>query len=165
MAGWISRTLTRLAAQPAPSPAEPLSDAELRKVLESGQRLISEGDYSAARATLRAAVLSNPYSADALVQYGVAAYLGGDPAEARGPLLQAVRIDPAHLLGQKFLAAVCNGLGDLEGLEVASANAIRLAPRDVEALNMYGVACMNRLQVQDAARCFCAALEIAPNNM
>jgi tetratricopeptide (TPR) repeat protein len=165
MASWISRTLTRLAAQPAPSPVEPLSDAELRKVLESGQRLMSEGDFSAARATLRAAVLSNPYSADALVQYGAAAYFGGDPAEARLPLLQAVRIDPEHLLGQKLLAAVCNGLGDLEGLEVASAHAIRLAPRDVEALNMYGVACMNRLQVQEAASCFCTALEIAPNNM
>jgi tetratricopeptide (TPR) repeat protein len=165
MASWISRTLTRLGAQPAPTPDEPLSDAELRTVLESGQRLISEGDFSAARATLRAAVLSNPYNADILVQYAAAAYLGGDPAEARLPLLQAVRINPEHLLGQKFLAAVCNAVGDLGGLEVASASAIRLAPRDVEALNMYGVACMNRLQVQEAASCFCTALEVAPNNM
>jgi Flp pilus assembly protein TadD len=164
MASWISRTLARL-AQPAPAPAEPLSDAELGKVLESGRRLISAGDFAQARATLRGPVLSNPYSADALVQYAAAAYLGGDPAEARPPLIQAVRIDPGHLLGQKFLAAVSNALGDLEGLEVASANAIRLAPRDVEALNFYGVACMNRLQVQEAARCFCTALEIAPNNM
>jgi tetratricopeptide (TPR) repeat protein len=164
MASWISRTLARL-AQPAPAPAEPLSDAELRKVLDSGQRLISAGEFAEARATLRAAVLSNPYSADALVQYAAAAYLGGDPAEARLPLLQAVRIDPQHLLGQKFLAAVSNALGDLAGLEVASANAIRLAPRDFETLNFYGVACMNRLQVQEAATCFCTALEIAPNNM
>ena len=165
MASWISRTLTRLAAQPAPPPVEPLSEAELRKVLDSGQRLISEGDFTEARAILRTAVLSNPYSADVLAQYGAAAYLGGDPAEAKLPLLQAVRIDPEHLLGQKLLAAVCNALGDFEGLEIASAEAIRLAPRDVEALNMYGVACMNRFQINDAAKCFCAALEVMPNNV
>jgi Flp pilus assembly protein TadD len=165
MASWISRALTRLAAQPATPPASPLSDAELRAVVDAGKRLISEGNFDRARATLKDAVLANPYSADALAHYGIAAYLGGDAAEAKLPLSQAVRIDPDHLLGQKFLAAVCGTLGDFEGSEAAAAQALRLAPRDHEVLNLYGTACMQRFRVDDAARCFGTAVEVAPGDV
>jgi len=40
-----------------------------------------------------------------------------------------------------------------------------VAPRDRDILNMYGVACMNRFEVEAAAASFAAAVEAAPNDV
>jgi len=165
MAGWLSRALTRFAAQ-APSPSvQALAEAELRKAVESAKRTMTEGDFVAARAALRDLVTSNPDDADALAHYGVAAYMVGDAADARLALSRAVQIDPDHVIGHKYLAAAYNALGDLQRLEIAAKNALRVAPRDRDILNMYGVACMNRFEVEAAAASFAAAVEAAPNDV
>jgi Flp pilus assembly protein TadD len=163
MAGWIARIFTRLAAPPAAPAVEPLPQAELRTAVESAKQKMTEGDFAAARSALRDLVMSNPYDADALAHYGVTAYMMGDPADARLALSRAVQIDPESVVGQKFLAAACDALGDLQQLEVAARDALRLAPRDPDALNLYGIACINRFQIEEAAECFNAALELAPN--
>jgi len=165
MAGWISRTLSRLAAPPTATAVEPPPEAELRKVIDSAKGKMAQGDFAAARSILRQVATSNPYDADALAHYGVTAYLMGDAADARSALSRAVQIDPNSVVGQKFLAAACDALGDLQQLESAAANALALAPRDPDVLNLYGIACINRFHIDEAAGCFNAALELAPNNL
>src|SRR5690349_11006732 len=117
MASWISRALTRLAERPPAPVAAPLPPAEVHAAVESAKRAISQGDFPAARAILRDVVISNPDDADALAYYGMAAYRCGDLADARVALSRAVRIDPDHVLAQKYLAIVYNDLGDLQALE------------------------------------------------
>jgi Tfp pilus assembly protein PilF len=165
MAGWISRTLNRLSAMPNPGAVEPKPEAELRMAVESAKGLMAQADFAAARSVLRELVTSNPSDADALAHYGAAAYLLDDPADAQVALSRAVQIDPDSVVGQKFLAAACDALGDLPRLELAARNALRLAPHDPDVLNLYGIACINRFQVEEAARSFNAAVEIAPNNI
>jgi tetratricopeptide (TPR) repeat protein len=165
MPGWISRTLTRLAAQPAKPAPGPRSGGELQQVVASCKHLINAGNYVQARAILKEAILANPHHADLLAHDGVAAYFAGDPAEAKTRLMQAVQIDPDHLLGQKYLAVACSAVGDLERFETAATAAMRLAPRDYDVLNMYGIARMNRADIDGAARCFGTAVEIAPENV
>jgi len=164
MPGWISRALSRLTAPTNPA-LKPRSEFELRKAVESAKGMMDRGDFAGARSALRALVASNPYDADALAHYGAAAYLVGDPGDAQLALSRTVQIDPDSLVGQKFLAAACDALGDLQGLEVAARNALRLAPRDPGVLNLYGIACINRFHVEEAANSFSAALEIAPNDI
>jgi len=165
MAGWISRTLSRLAAPPTAAAVAAPPDAELRRTMDSAKGKMAEGDFAAARLILRQVATSNPYDADALAHYGVTAYLMGDAADAQSALSRAVQIDPNSVVGQKFLAAACDALGDLQQLESAAANALALAPRDPDVLNLYGIACINRFHIDEAARCFNAALELAPNNL
>jgi tetratricopeptide (TPR) repeat protein len=165
MAGWIARTLTRLAGSPAPAAAKALTEGELRQALESAKGIMNRGDFPTARSALRALVTSNPHDADTLAHYGAAAYLLGDPADARSALSRAVQIDSNSIVGQKFLAAACDALGDLQQLDAAAKNALRLAPSDPDVLNLYGISCINRFQIEEAANCFNAALEIAPNNI
>ncbi len=165
MAGWISRTLGRLAAPPPAAEAHAVPEAQLRAAVEAAKALMGRGDFAAARSALRQLVTSNPYDADALAHYGVTAYLTGDPADARLALSRAVQIDPKSVVGHKFLAACCDALGDLQQLEVSARNALALAPRDPDVLNLYGVSCINRFQIDEAASCFGAALELAPGNI
>jgi Flp pilus assembly protein TadD len=163
MSGWLSRALTRISA--APAPVQPLPEGQLRKAVEAAKRTMAQGGFASARSALRDLAASNPDDAEVLAHYGVAAYMAGDPADARVALVRAVQIDPNHLVGQKFLAAACDSLGDLQRMEVAANNALRLAPRDREALNVHGVACMYRFQVDAAANSFGAAVEVAPNDI
>jgi len=110
MADWLSRALTRFAAQPAPPSVQPLPEAELRKAVESAKRTMTEGDFAAARAALREVATSNPDDADALAHYGVAAYMRVT-GRCAGRLSRAVQIDPDHVIGHKYLAASYNALG------------------------------------------------------
>jgi Tfp pilus assembly protein PilF len=165
MPSWISRAFAGAAERPTAPAAKPLTPAQLHAAVESAKRTMTQGDFPAARASLREVVLSNPDHADALAHYGVAAYMSGDPADARAPLMRAVQIDPDHLVAYKFLAGVFDALGDLQGSETAAQNAMRLAPRDREVLNMFGVACMNRFQIDAAVKAFNTAIEVAPNDI
>jgi tetratricopeptide (TPR) repeat protein len=165
MASWISRTLTRIADRPSTPAEAPLPAAELRAAVESAKGSIRQGDFTGAGDVLANVLRSNPDNADALAYYGVATYLAGDPAEARNALTRAVRIDPDHLVAYKYLVRACNALGDFYDLEIAAHNALRLAPRDREVLNMYGVACLNRLDIEAAAESFSKAVEMAPTDI
>ena len=165
MAGWVSRTLSWFAAAPARPVARRLLPSELQAALASSQQKLAQGGTAEAREILRDIVASNPDSAEAFATYGLAAYLCGDAVDARGALLRAVEIDPNHLTGQKYLAAACNALGDWHQLEIAAGNALRLSPRDVDTLNMQGIARMNALQTDAAAELFNAAVEAAPNDI
>jgi tetratricopeptide (TPR) repeat protein len=165
MAGWLSRTLTRLSAQPPQSSPQLLSPFELRNSLEAAKRMIAEKDFVSARAALKTIAVSNPDDADVLTHYGIATYMVGDPADARGALARAVQIEPNLLLAYKYLVSVSNALGDLQLLEIAASNALRLAPSDHEVLNMYGLACMNRFLVDDAAASFSKAVEVSPGDI
>jgi tetratricopeptide (TPR) repeat protein len=165
MANWISRALTRLAEQPSAKVATPLPPDELRAALESAKKLLAQGNLEETRGRLAEVLASNPGNADALAYYGVATYQAGDPEQARDALRRAAKIDPDHLVANKCLAKVCDALGDSYGLEIAAANAMRLAPGDREVLIMYGVARMNRLEVDAAADAFNKAVEIAPTDL
>jgi tetratricopeptide (TPR) repeat protein len=165
MAGWLSRTLTRLSAPSAAPAVAPLPEAELRRAVESAKLTLTQGDFQGARIALRDIVNSNSDDADALAHYGIAAHMAGDSVDARVALARAVQINPDLLVGQKYLAVACNALGDLQGLEAAATNAYRLAPRDRDVLNLYGVACMNRFYIEEAAKSFNAAVEVAPNDI
>jgi Flp pilus assembly protein TadD len=165
MAAWLSRTIRRLTGDDAAPTAQPLPQAELRKAIDSAKKLLSEGNYVDALAMLGPVANSNPEDADALAYYGMAAFLAGDPAEARNALTRAVGIDPDHLTAYKGLVSACNALGNFHDLEIAARNALRLAPRDREVLNMYGIACLNRLEVEAAAESFSKAIEAAPTDI
>jgi len=53
----------------------------------------------------------------------------------------------------------------VQGLEESARNAVRLAPRDHEALTQFGQACMNAFRIDEAADCFSAAVEVAPGDL
>lgn len=165
MVNWLSRTWTRITEQPPAEVATPLSPAELRAAIESAKKFLAEGDLDGARSLLAEVLSSNPDDANALAYYGVATYQAGGAEEARNALRRAVQIDPDHLVAYKCLVQACNALGDYYDLEIAALNALRLAPRDREVLVMYGIACMNRLEVDAAADAFSKAVELAPTDL
>jgi tetratricopeptide (TPR) repeat protein len=142
-----------------------LAEAEVQKAVELANRMLIEGNAAGARDTLRTIVLSEPPRVEAMAQYGAAAYLAGDPAEARRALSRAVQMDPNHVAAHKYLAGACLALGNFTEFDWAARTAARLDPRDHECLNLHGIACMNRLQVDEAASSFSAAVDLAPNEI
>jgi tetratricopeptide (TPR) repeat protein len=165
MAGWLSRTLTRFAEQPAPRSIEPRPEAEVRKAVEAAKRTMTDGDFAAAADALYPVVQSNPNDADAVAYYGAAAYFAGDAEAACNACSRAVQIDPNHVAGHKYLAAAYLALGNLQEFDKTARVALRLNPRDRELLNMYGIACMNRYDVPEAAKSFNAAVEVSPSDI
>lgn len=165
MSTWLSRTFKRLSADGRANAPEPLPPAQLARVIERARQLLAVNNYVDALPLLLDAVVSNPDDADALTHYGVANLMAGDVGKARAAFTRAIQIDPDHLAASKYLVNACNQLGDYYGLEAAALNALRLAPRDHEVLNMYGAACSNRLNVEKAAECFSKAVEIRPTEL
>jgi tetratricopeptide (TPR) repeat protein len=166
MATWLSRTIKRLAGNETATSAEPpLPPAELREIAESARKLMAQGDHVDAQQVLVRAVNSNPDDAQVLALYGVASFQAGDPDEARKALTRAVRFNPDDLVASKFLVFACNALGDSYGVVIGALNALRLAPDDREVLNLHGIACMNRHQIDEAAESFSKVVEMAPTDL
>jgi Flp pilus assembly protein TadD len=165
MASWVSRTIKRFAGDAAP-PAEPsLQQGELRRMVDSARKLMTEGNDVDALPMLVRAVNSNPHDAEVLSLYGVASFRAGDPAEARKALTHAVKINPDDLDASKYLVYASNALGDPENVVIGALNALRLAPTDRDVLNLYGIACMNQGRIDEAAKSFSKAVEMAPTDL
>jgi tetratricopeptide (TPR) repeat protein len=89
----------------------------------------------------------------------------GNCAGAVAALTPVVNSNPNDLAAYKALVQACYGLGDNQGVKDAALNASRLAPNDHESLIMYGIACMNRFEIEPAAQAFGKAVELAPTDL
>jgi tetratricopeptide (TPR) repeat protein len=105
-----------------------------RVLLRRGQQFGRAGRFDLAEQAFRAAVASDPVSAEARANLGISLANVGKVQEARDQLLESVRLDDSNALAHFSLAVVCDRLGDDKTARVQYLAALRRDPSHVEAL-------------------------------
>ena len=129
-----------VASGPEPGVTDPTVDLMGSKVVVSrvllrrGQRYGREGRFDLAEQAFRAAVASDPVSAEARANLGISLANLGRVDEARQELTESVRLDGTHALARFSLAVVYDRLGDEKAALEHYLAAAKLDPDSVQTL-------------------------------
>ena len=150
---------------PEPGVSDPIVDLMGSKVVVSrvllrrGQRYGREGRFDLAEQAFRAAVASDPASAEARANLGISLANLGRVKEAREELTESVRLDDKHSLARFSLAVVYDRMGeDKTALEHYLA-AARLDPDSVQTLVYLADLELRSGSAEQAAKHYRIALE------
>ena len=105
-----------------------------RVLLRRGQQFGRAGRFDLAEQAFRAAVASDPVSAEARANLGISLANVGKVQEARDQLLESVRLDDSNALAHFSLAVVYDRLGEDKPARAQYLAALRHDPRHAEAL-------------------------------
>ena len=130
-----------------------------RVLLRRGQQYGRAGRFDLAEQSFRAAVASDPVSAEARANLGISLANTGKVQEAREQLIEAVRLDESNALARFSLAVVYDRLGDDRNARAQYLAALRGDPRHVEALVYLGDLLMRTGEPAQAATHYRRALE------
>jgi len=104
-----------------------------RVLLRRGQQFGRAGRFDLAEQAFRAAVTSDPVSAEARANLGISLANVGKVQEARDQLAESVRLDDSNALAHFSLAVVYDRLGDDKAARAQYFSALRREPNHVEA--------------------------------
>jgi tetratricopeptide (TPR) repeat protein len=125
---------------------------------------ISEGDVNDAAHTLQTVVSNSPSDSQAHYALGVALNRQGYPERAESEWRQALRLNPNLLDAQRGIADQAILKGDMNALQDAANQMIRLEPESAEGYAIRALSSMNRGQFDAAERDVRRAIEAAPQN-
>jgi tetratricopeptide (TPR) repeat protein len=130
-----------------------------RVLLRRGQQYGRAGRFDLAEQSFRAAVASDPGSAEARANLGISLANVGKVQEAREQLIEAVRLDESNALARFSLAVVYDRLGDDRNARSQYLAALRRDPGHIEALVYLGDLQMRTDEPAQAAGHYRRALE------
>lgn len=105
-----------------------------RVLLRRGQQFGRAGRFDLAEQAFRAAVASDPVSAEARANLGISLANVGKMQEAREQLVESLRLDDGNALAHFSLAVVYDRLGEDQAARVQYHAALHQNPNHVEAL-------------------------------
>jgi len=105
-----------------------------RVLLRRGQQFGKEGRFDLAEQAFRAAVASDPVSAEARANLGVSLANVGKVEEAREQLAESIRLDDSNALARFSLGVVHDRLGDDKAAREQYLAALRRDPYNVQAM-------------------------------
>jgi len=105
-----------------------------RVLLRRGQQFGKEGRFDLAEEAFRAAVASDPVSAEARANLGISLANVGKVEEAREQLAESVRLDDSNALARFSLGVVHDRLGDDKAAREQYLAALRRDPDNVQAM-------------------------------
>ena len=129
-----------VAKGPEPGLADPIVDEMSSRVVVSrvllrrGQQFGRDGRYDLAEQAFRAAVASDPVSAEARANLGISLANVGKVDEAREQLAESLRLDDSNALARFSLAVVYDRLGEDRAAREHYLVALRQDPDNVQAL-------------------------------
>ena len=129
-----------VAKGPEPGVADPVVDEMSSRVVVSrvllrrGQRYGREGRFDLAEGAFRAAVASDPASAEARANLGISLANLGKVHEAKAELAESVRMDESHALARFSLAVVHDRLGEDGAARSHYLASLRHDPTNVQAM-------------------------------
>ena len=141
--------------------ADPGDDDAL---LYRSQMQISQGDVTDAAQTLQNVVRSAPNNSEAHYVFGVALQKQGFPQRAEEEWHQALSIDPNLLDAERALADTALQQNDMNALQDAANQLIRLQSDQPEGYSLRALASMNLGRYDDAERDVQRAISIAPQS-
>lgn len=125
---------------------------------------ISEGDINDAVQTLQTVVNNAPNNSLAHYAFGVALEKQGYPERAVGEWRQALNLDPNDLDAERALANEAMLQGDMNALQDAANQIIRMEPSGSEGYALRALSSINRGQFDTADRDVRRAIEAAPES-
>jgi tetratricopeptide (TPR) repeat protein len=133
-------------------------------LLYQSQLQITNGDVSDAARTLQTVVRDAPNNIQAHYALGVALQKQGNLESAKSEWRAASRLDPNFLDAQRSIADLAMLQGDMNTLEDASNQMIRLQPDSPEGYALRGLAYINRKHYREAEQSIRKAIAIAPQS-
>lgn len=128
------------------------------------QLQISAGDINDAVEALQTVVSNAPNDSVAHYALGVALGKQGYPARAESEWRQALNLNPNYLDAERALADEAMGKGDMNGLQDAANQMIRLQPGSPEGYSLRALANINLNQFDAAERDVRRAISVAPQS-
>jgi len=128
------------------------------------QLQINAGDVSDAAQTLEAVVNSSPNNIPAHYALGVVFEKQGNPERAENQWREALRLNPDFLDAERSIADAAMLQGDMNSLEDAASQMIRLQPGSPEGYGLRALSNINRTRYVIAEQDVHRAIEVAPQS-
>jgi len=150
---------------PEPGLVDPIVDEMSSRVVVSrvllrrGQQFGKEGRFDLAEQAFRAAVASDPVSAEARANLGISLANVGKVQEARDELAESVRLDDSNALARMSLGVVHDRLGDDKAAREHYLAALHQDPDNLQALVYLADLSLRTGAPDEAARYYRRALE------
>jgi tetratricopeptide (TPR) repeat protein len=135
-----------------------------RVLLRRGQRYGKEGRFDLAEQAFRAAVASDPVSAEARANLGISLANLGKVHEARAELAESVRLDDSNALARFSLAVVHDRMGDDKTAREHYLAAVRRDPDNVQALVYLADLLLRTDSAEQAVKHYYGALQKGGNS-
>jgi tetratricopeptide (TPR) repeat protein len=154
-----------------PGVSDPIVDEMSEKVVVSrvllrrGQRFGKEGRFDLAERAFRAAVASDPSSAEALANLGISLANLARTDEAQKYLVQSLQLDDSNAVAHFSLAVVYDRKGDDASAIAQYRAAVEHEPNNVQATVYLADAIMRSGAATDAARWYRQALSLEPGSV
>jgi tetratricopeptide (TPR) repeat protein len=153
-----------------PGVSDPIVDAMSDKLVVSrvllrrGQRFGKEGRFDLAEAAFRAAVASDPSSAEALANLGISLANLGQTEEAQKNLIESLRLDDGGAVAHFSLGVIYDRQGEDAAAIAQYRSAIELDPNNIQAAVYLADAIMRGGSSLDAAGWYRQALSKEPKS-
>jgi tetratricopeptide (TPR) repeat protein len=153
-----------------PAIPDPIVDAMSDKLVVShlllrrGQRFAKEGRFDLAEGAFRAAVASNPSSADAFANLGISLANLGRIEEAQKNLIESLRIDDDSAVAHLSLGVIYDREGEDAAAIAQYRSAIQHDPNNIQAAVYLADAIMRSGSSLDAAQLYRQALSKEPRS-
>jgi Tfp pilus assembly protein PilF len=127
-------------------------------------RFQSAGKYDKARDIYLSVLRHDPAHAEAASRLGIIAARTGEPQSAVHWMRRAAALRPDVADYHLNLAEALRGIGQWAGAEAAYRAALRIDPRDADALALLGYVLWQQKRPDDARACFAQALSVNPKH-
>lgn len=125
---------------------------------------ISEGNFNDAAQTLQTVVENAPNNSQAHYVLGVALSRQGFPERAESEWREALNLNPDYLDAERSLADAAMEKGDMQSLQDAANQMIRMEPEGPEGYALRALVGINRKQFDAADRDVHRAIDVAPHS-